>query len=193
MLEPSKGYLGFGCLSSIRISVLSMSFIIELLSESRITLIMQVSGDKLKFALVMIVVASAVTATSAYAFGLLSTQKTTPNVGVLGNAYIGVYTDSECTQNVTSIDWGIIIPNSSSTYVAYIRNLGNVNATLQIETASFNPSNISNYVTLSWDYSGQPLRPKETIQVTFTLQMSEAVALSHIDSFSFDIIITCYY
>jgi hypothetical protein len=70
----------------------------------------------------------------------------------------------------------------------YVRNEGNVAASLSLATDNWNPSNASNYLALSWNYVGQPLSPQEVTSVTLILTVSPSV--HGIESFSFDIIIS---
>jgi len=54
-------------------------------------------------------------------------------------------------------------------------------------TSNWNPSNASDYMTLSWDYGGQSINPDEVVQVTFTLSVDASI--DGITGFSFDITI----
>jgi hypothetical protein len=56
-----------------------------------------------------------------------------------------------------------------------------------MNATNWNPSNASDYISLSWDYGGQLVNPGELIPVIFTLSISESV--EGITSFSFDITI----
>jgi hypothetical protein len=129
-------------------------------------------------------------ATSTYAFGLLTSQQTLGTTGVTASVNIGLYLDSACTQNLTSIDWGIINAGENVTFTAYVRNQGNLNASLYKETSNWNPSNMSDYLTLSWDYAGQVLEPDAVLPAVFTLIASPT--MEYLGSFSFDIVITSY-
>ncbi len=78
---------------------------------------------KLKNAILMGIVAVIVFSTSAYASGLLSSNKTAMNTtGVIATAAVGVYSDAAATQNMTSINWGTCYPGSNYTYVVYVKN-----------------------------------------------------------------------
>jgi len=101
---------------------------------------------------------------------------------------VGVFWDSNRTSPVSFIDWGMVEPGSMNNVTVYVRNDGNVAASISLATENWNPSNASDYLTLSWNYDGRQLNPLEVVQVTLTLTVSSSV--HGIDSFSFDIIIS---
>ena len=82
----------------------------------------------------------------------------------------------------------MVEPGSTNNATVYVRNEGNVAANISLATENWNPSNASNYMTLSWNYDGQQLNPQEVAQITLTLNVSSSV--QGIESFSFDIIIS---
>ena len=123
-----------------------------------------------------------------YAYGLLTSTRTTENTGIIASVNLGVYKDSSCTQNLTTIDWGVLYPSSQNTYHAYIRNQGTANMTLTKTESNWNPINAPSYLLLSWNYTGQVIRPTEKIHVAFKLTVSPTI--SAVDTFRFNIIIT---
>jgi hypothetical protein len=70
----------------------------------------------------------------------------------------------------------------------YVRNEGNVAATLSRATQNWNPATASSYMTLSWNYAGQTLNVNQVFQTRLTLAVSSTI--SGITNFSFDITIT---
>lgn len=109
------------------------------------------------------------------------------NQGALKTVGVGVYWDAGLTNKVSSIDWGILEPSLNVNKTVYIRNEGNAAATLSMTTSNWSPSNATNYITLSWNYSNQTLNVNEAIQVKLTLAVSSTIA--GITNFSFDITI----
>ena len=101
---------------------------------------------------------------------------------------VGVFWESNCTNTVSFIDWGMVEPGSMNNVTAYVRNEGNVAASVSLATESWNPPNNSEYLALSWDYDGRLLNPLEVARVTLMLSVSSSV--QGIESFSFDIIIS---
>ena len=116
---------------------------------------------------------------------LVLTSKTIPNVGVVKAVGVEVYWDAALTNKVSSIDWGVLDPGSNKNVTVYIRNEGNSAVSLTMNTANWNPSTASNYMTLTWNYGGQSINVGAVIQVKLTLSVSASVA--GITNFSFDI------
>ena len=102
---------------------------------------------------------------------------------------IETYLNSRCTERVSSIDWGSLEPGTNKTVTLFIKNKGKTPVTLSYYSSNWNPSEITNYLSLTWDYTGQSIEFKETVQVTFTLHISENVETT--ENFSFDITIIC--
>ncbi|MDH5376283.1 MAG: AbrB/MazE/SpoVT family DNA-binding domain-containing protein [Candidatus Bathyarchaeota archaeon] len=81
----------------------------------------------------------------------------------------------------------LVDPGSVGNVTVFIRNEGNAVVILSMNTTNWNPSNASNFVTLSWDYGGQMVDPEDVVEVTFMLSVSSSVEA--ITDFSFDIVI----
>ena len=121
------------------------------------------------------------------ALGTVQTNRTISNAGTVKAIGVGVYSDSECTSPLSSIDWGTLEPGTTKDVTCYVKNEGNSASVLSMETSNWSPPSVSDYMTLSWDYTGQPLNPDEVVEVTFTLTVSPSI--DGITSFSFDIVI----
>lgn len=114
-------------------------------------------------------------------------NRTISNAGEVQVVGVGIYWDQDCTTEVSSINWGAIEPGSSKNVAVYIRNEGTSVANLTMYTSNWNPSNASDYISLSWDYQGQDIDVNEVLEVTFTLAISDQI--QGITSFSFDIVV----
>ena len=113
-------------------------------------------------------------------------SNTISTVGTLKlSAGIGVYSDANYANRLSTIDWGTLEPGATQSYSMYILNEGSSALTLSMSTASWSPSSASNYLTLTWSYNGRTLEAGAAAQVTLTLSVSESV--TGISSFSFDI------
>ena len=139
-----------------------------------------------------VIVASALLTVVLYTLALsvlasVQTSRTVSNAGTVKAVGVGVYWDSACTDPLSSIGWGMLEPGSSKDVSCYIRNEGNSVSNLSMYTSNWNPSNASEYMSLSWDYGGQSINPDEVLQVTFTLSVSASI--EGIMNFSFDIVI----
>ena len=155
------------------------------------------------FAVIMLLISS-----SSYAFGflfnqqyvtqdLVNPQETAPNVrdqqissstGVTASVNLGVYLDNTTTQEVTSIDWGIVYPDDQTQQIIYIQNLGNINCQLLLNTTDWAPPEAQQLIIVTWDYNGTLIEPNTMLQVTLSLNTS--AQLVNIEQFDFKIIIT---
>lgn len=88
---------------------------------------------------------------------------------------------------MSQIEWGFLEPNETASHVCYVKSVSNINSTLMLTLGNWNPSNSSNYLTLSWNYDNSTLQPNEVLEVTFNLHIDSEI--SGIDNLSFDIIL----
>jgi len=107
--------------------------------------------------------------------------------GVVKTLGVGVYWDEECVSAVSQIDWGVIEPGLSTNVAVYIRNEGNVPTYISLSTTNWDPPHTSEFMTLSWDHSGQTLQPNEAIKTTLILSVSNT--LQNVTDFDLDIVI----
>ena len=119
--------------------------------------------------------------------GIISTQ-TIPSNGTVATVNVGVYTNSLCTQNCTSIDWGTLYPSNSTIRTLYVKNTGTVPITLTMTTNTWGPIDATNYLTLSWDQEGTVLNPG--VSVPANLALSADSDAGSLEDFSFNIVIT---
>jgi len=131
-----------------------------------------------------------IVALTVLASGFMQSSVRIVGRGTVKAVGVGVFWDSNCTNPVSFIDWGMVEPGSMNNVTVYVRNEGNVVANISMATENWNPSNASDYLALSWNYDGRQLNPLEVVQVTLTLAVSSSV--QGIESFSFDIIISIY-
>jgi hypothetical protein len=120
--------------------------------------------------------------------GLLTTSQTVPSGGTISAVNVGVYTDSGCTTNCTSIDWGTLAAGGSNSRTIYVKNTGTIPVTLSMTNASWTPSNANTYLTVSWNRQNSVLAVNSSVQATLTLTASANAG--NLTSFSFNIIIT---
>jgi hypothetical protein len=123
---------------------------------------------------------------SPLVFGLI-TQSTLNTSGVMADVHLGIYVDSEGTQPMTSVNWGVCYVNVNMPQAIYIRNEGNLATTLGIFTTNWTPLNVADDFLFTADCNGTILQSNEVIAATFSLKpLSGASAL---ESFSFDIVV----
>jgi hypothetical protein len=131
------------------------------------------------------VVGLALTLTTA---GLLSVTQLVSSSGTIKAVNVGVYSDSACTQPLTSINWGTISPGSSVTKTIYVKNTGNTQVTLSMTTTNWNPESANGPITLTWNRQGATLSAGASVAATLTLSVSSSI--SSITTFSVNIVIT---
>jgi hypothetical protein len=121
--------------------------------------------------------------------GLLMSYQTIPSQGAVAAVNVGVYSDSECTQNCTFINWGTIMPGSQINRTVYVKNIGGLPMTITMATESWLPTNASSLINLNWNRQDTTLNVNQSIGATLTLAAA-ASAAGNLTDFSFNIIIT---
>jgi hypothetical protein len=122
--------------------------------------------------------------------GAQALPSSTQNVSSTGFIYtvgVGIYGNQACTINVTSVDWGTLMPGNSITKTAYIKNSGSSNVSLSLATNTWVPSTMQQYITMSWNATNYVLGSNQVVTATFTLTISQDVQGG---SFAFNILIT---
>jgi hypothetical protein len=142
-----------------------------------------------RFSAIIILTMAVMSVTAAIlAFGVLSGNRTIPNQGNVNAVGVGVYWESTCDTNVTTIDWGYLEPGADKNVTVYICNEGNIPMTLSMTSSNWTPSSASSYMTLVWNQEGSQVGGGAVVETVLTLSVSPDVA--NITSFSFDITIT---
>ncbi|MEM2281442.1 MAG: hypothetical protein QXZ68_05580 [Candidatus Bathyarchaeia archaeon] len=122
------------------------------------------------------------------AYAIIASHYYIHNSGYIRTIGLEVYKDHECTQPCTSIDWGTLCPGETAPYVVYAKLLGNTPATLSMTYGNWTPPEAQNYITLSWNYTGNTLNPGDVLPIEFTLSVAENI--TGIEQFEFYITIT---
>ena len=113
---------------------------------------------------------------------------TTGGTVALAAINVGVYNDQACTQNCTQLNWGTLSPGDEMNKTVYVKNHGNVPATLNMTIADWIPANAESYLNLTWNRTGHKLSAGSSTPAVLTLKVSPDVA--NITSFSFHIYIS---
>jgi len=125
---------------------------------------------------------------SLLASGAIVTTATVSSSGVISTANLGIYSDSACTQRITSINWGNIASSSSVTRTVYVKNTGNTALTLHMATTSWSPTTANGPITLSWNRENTVLNANQV--TTATLTLSTQSSINGITTFSVNIVIS---
>lgn len=103
---------------------------------------------------------------------------TLPTIGTIKTVGVEAYWDPHCENRPETIDWDTMWPGTTKNVTLYIRNVSNVKTTLQLSASNIIPTDISEYLNLSWNYDGTPLNPNEVIQVKLFLSTSDGKSFS---------------
>jgi hypothetical protein len=119
---------------------------------------------------------------------LIQSNTSFTNSGIVGTVNVGVYSNTACTQTVSSLAWGTMNPGTSTVQTVYVKNLGSVTMTLNMTSNSWTPSNSPTYMSLTWNAEGESVAAGSSVQANFTLTISPSI--TGISAFSFNIVIT---
>lgn len=89
--------------------------------------------------------------------------------------------------NASTVDWGVLEPDTSANRTFRISNLLDEPMKLNLATSNWDPTNATEYMGLSWDDDGTPLLGLAYRDVTLTLNVYANV--TGITNFYFDITI----
>jgi|SRR5271157_668172 len=120
--------------------------------------------------------------------GLLVASNTFSNSGTINTVGVCVYSDSGCTNVLSSVGWGTVNAGSTATYPIYVKNNGTVSVTLTMTTDTWNPGTASNYMGLSWNQQNTVLTAGSSVEAVLSLNVYSNI--TGITSFTFDITIT---
>ena len=119
---------------------------------------------------------------------LLQSNRTFSNTGTITTVNVGAYQDSGCTQVLSTIDWGSVVPGSSSNRTIYVKNTGNAQISLNMTVNTWSPSSAANYMGLTWNQESTVLNVGNSVATLLVLSVSASV--TGITSFSFNATIT---
>jgi len=119
--------------------------------------------------------------------GLIATQ-TIPSNGTVSAVNVGVYTDSQATQNCTSLNWGTLSPGNTASKTVYVKNTGTVPVTLTMTTGNWTPTTANSKITLTWNRQNTILNAGQSISANLTLAVASDT--TGITAFSFNTVIT---
>jgi hypothetical protein len=131
------------------------------------------------------ITALALTLTTA---AILSASQNIPLSGTINAVNLGVYSDSACTQTITTLTAATLNPGANTTQTIYIKNTGNVPETLTMTTNNWTPTGANTSLTLTWNRQNTIIAAGTSIQATLTL--TAATNTGTITNFSCDVTLT---
>jgi len=103
-----------------------------------------------------------------------------------------IWADANRIIKLQQVDWGVLSPGDVAAVTFWVQNIGNLNGTLSFNITSWQfttvianstlPSNASNYLVYSWNYSGAVLKPFDTVPVQ--MQLAVAPNIQNISQFN---------
>jgi hypothetical protein len=136
--------------------------------------------------IILAVIALSLTVTTLAAITITKDVSSTGTITT--SPTIGTYSDSACTNALSTINWGSVAAGSNTTQTIYVKNTGTGTMTLNLSANSWTPSNANSYITVTWDKTGSTLAAGQSTAATITLAVSSSI--TGITSFSNTITIT---
>jgi len=96
-----------------------------------------------------------------------------PSLGTIKTIDVEIYWDPNGENKRETLSWDEIKTGTVNTTV-YVKSVSNFRVTLNLNITDWNPVEISDYLTISWDYNGTLINPGEIIPVTMTLSASSS-------------------
>jgi hypothetical protein len=144
--------------------------------------------DKRLFCFVSLALAIGLLVGSALTYAALQVSFSIPTSGSVFAVNVGVFSDSACTVNLTSISWGSVRPGESVDRTVYVKNTGNAPITLSMTTSGWSPAAANGPISISWNREGTALNAGQSTVATITLSTSAGV--SGITDFNVNVIVT---
>ena len=149
------------------------------------------NGTKRLILIVAVACAISCLVSSFVTYALVSRSVSVASVGVVLTVNVGVYSDSECTQNLTSIDWGNVPVGESVDRTIYLKNTGTAPITLGMTLTGWLPSGAEQFIDITWDRQDVVLAAGESCGATLTLSVSQDI--TGVTNFSVNVVITGTY
>jgi hypothetical protein len=128
-----------------------------------------------KFVVIALTI-TAIVLTSTTVAVLTVNQNVSSSGTVSTSPNIGVYSDSGCTQNLTTITWGTVAPGASTTQTIYVKNTGTATMTLGLSVTNWNPAGASAHMTVTWNRQNTQLSPGQSTAAILTLTVDSGIA-----------------
>ena len=122
---------------------------------------------------------------SCFVYGIFERSQQIKNKGVIRVIGVQIFEDANLTSVLQEIDWGLVSPNETKTFGAWVLNTGNDQVKLLMWTQAWLPLNASDWITLSWNYSETIIQPNASIEVKFLLHVDANIR--GIENFAFEI------
>jgi hypothetical protein len=120
--------------------------------------------------------------------GLLTISQNISSSGTITTLNVGVFSDSQCTQPLSTINWGSVSPGSTVSQTIYIKNTGDLSLTLSMSTSSWNPTAASDFMAITWNREDAVLDADDSVPAELVLTVDSDI--TGVTAFSVNIIIS---
>ena len=108
-----------------------------------------------------------------------------PSVGTIKTIGVETYWDQNGENKIEALTWDELkiekdelneITMEPISTTVYVKSVSNFRVTMNIFLTDWSPAEISDYLTVSWDYEGEEMDPGDIIPVTLTLSAQSSDA-----------------
>jgi hypothetical protein len=93
-------------------------------------------------------------------------------ISVIG---VEVYSNAACTNKVTSIAWGTLVPGTSVSKTIYVRNPGTTVETLSMTYGNWTPTTAASFFSLSWNCTNHSIASGGVVGAKLTLTVQSTI------------------
>ena len=123
----------------------------------------------------VVVLALAIMALSGLSIAAITVNQNISSSGTItASPNVSVYSDSACTNAISTINWGSIEAGGSASQTIYVKNTGGALMTLSLAVSGWSPTSASSYVTVTWTEQGVQIAAGQSVAVTLTLTVSSS-------------------
>jgi hypothetical protein len=122
------------------------------------------------------------------AYGAIVFTSTVSASHIVTRGKLGIYSNSACTQKITSIDWGPIPQGNSTSKIVYVKNLGTIPLRLSMSNANLNPTSANGSIALSWNRENTILSRNQATSANITLSIASKISTT--TNFNMQIVIS---
>lgn len=136
--------------------------------------------------LLLALIALAITVTT---YAAITTTKDVSSTGTITTSpNIAIYSNSACTNSLSTINWGSVAVGTNTTQTIYVKNTGTGTVTLNLSVANWSPTDAGGYFAITWDKNGSALAAGQSTAATITIAVSPSI--TGITTFSNSVTVT---